>query len=436
MASIILGGWINSCLHTLVDLEEVIRKMQENNYVTEKEEKILEYEAAFIEGDMEKANSIMAEIEADEADSNGTEIIDVEQDGIVALSKPDTSKFVAPAITSQFLTVKDTFWKDSHQIFCGKNKKVVFALSNENKDDIKTHKEQAGFHFNAFDIAVLNAIVTITDMGFCSFTIPQIYRIVTGAEDSSNRTYNKDGRYSELYADIFDSIEKMRHIIVYYTDEVPQNMKLNFQTDDVTNIKKLNRQDVIVMDSALIDANSSVFFKYENGKVIRGYILRSLPIIYRFAKKRNEFILIPIKLLQVPFERISKRIIVLRNCILNKVESLKNPYNEIYQTSIRCSTLYQELGDDYWKEKTRNENNFAVTRKKIRDIIEKLFRNWIQMGYIKGFNPVREGRSITKYEIFLNEDDQRIVDEKIKRKQARYIAKSCKNVGKTLLKKG
>ena len=133
-----------------------------------------------------------------------------------------------------------------------------------------------------------------------------------------------------------------------------------------------------------------------NGKRVNAYRVLREPILYRYAKQKNQVLTLDIDLLALPEHvNMTRENIILQRYLLEEIEKMKNSIAKRSRVML-YSTIFEVLGA---QELSR------IEKKRIRDIVKKFLDNWVNLAYIKGYKEESEGRLIRDILIKLYEDE-------------------------------
>jgi len=135
-----------------------------------------------------------------------------------------------------------------------------------------------------------------------------------------------------------------------------------------------------------------------SGKTQEAYRLLGKPILYEYAQMSGQIINVPISLLYTKGAvRSTDEVIVIRGYLLRQIEGMKSDSFK-RNNHIRFDGVYAEL--DIAKEADSEANTktqgaaYRIKTKKIRDHVDSILADWVEQGYIKGFEQYKEGTAI------------------------------------------
>lgn len=240
-----------------------------------------------------------------------------------------------------------------------------------------------------YDMAVMDAIYTLSQVNCLSFTPQMICKVMSG----NFKQYVTQKKIDK----ICNSIDKLRHIDI----KIDCTEELEARKKKISN-SLYNDNGRILLNSYLLPVEE-LNVKSGNQVTNIGFRLLEKPALYRYAECVNQIINIPIKLFQTQDELADNdEVILIKRYIIRKIALMTNDNNNITSNKIglewydeqssKTRGLYVELGylpEDYnnWKEKKR----------KIREIIKGVLNNLKNNAIIKDYTPYKEAREIKGY---------------------------------------
>ena len=133
-----------------------------------------------------------------------------------------------------------------------------------------------------------------------------------------------------------------------------------------------------------------------NGKRVKAYRVLREPILYSYAKQKNQVLTVDIDMLALPEHvNMTRENIILQRYLFEEIEKMKNT-----KTKRSCVLLYESIYKVLEaQEATRDD------KKRIRNTVKKFLDNWVDLKYIKGYEEESEGRLIRDIFIKLFEDE-------------------------------
>lgn len=242
----------------------------------------------------------------------------------------------------------------------GKNERnQVFTRISLTYDDDETMTTSKPIE--SFDQMVHDAIVTLWCAGNQLFTTLQVYRAMTGANKKA-----KPGK--KIIADIEESIEKQRRVMVYldYSAEA-RGRELEFEGEKVTSFKH---------DAHMLDIERTEMVT-NSGNVTTGWKLNAAPIIYRHDMTTKQITSYPQKLLTATSGTMSntKRNMLIRTYLLQRIARMgKGSAHKIRYESLIAKVAQGE-----------SVNNIRHMNKEIRDAAKAYLAVLKNEGHIGGW---------------------------------------------------
>lgn len=279
---------------------------------------------------------------------------------------------------------------------------VYISLSYEGTEGKITKK------LSAFDNAVYNAISTRffywkREHGKQPFYItPQeIWRTMNGkTSGNSNPSANQVKR-------ICDSMDKMRFTRFYM--DISEELKANYIAIDDSRLTKG------ILDTYLLTC-SKVEFTTEKGKQVTGYRIGEEPILYTYNAAKNHILWIDYDLLDTSQNTSDgENVVEFRSYLLQQIQLMINGIRNsrrILYSSIYESTGIEPPNNRLDKSNFSTEKSFitkiAQETKKDRDKIAGILETWKQKGWIKGYEPVKQGKRFVGVDIELNQTGKQL----------------------------
>ncbi len=215
--------------------------------------------------------------------------------------------------------------------------------------------------------SVHDAIVTLKAAGNNDMTIDMIYRVLKGGIKKGER----DSPSEEMREKIREAIKLLFGTVatIDASQETKYYGRIEFQFEGHLLPVKFLRAKV-------------------TGVEVECIRLLDEPPLYTYAKRSNQINSCDIKLLRMPISSTEENIII-RNYLLEQILDMKNEKNHRNNVML-YDTLFRYLGlEDAPKQKK------AEVRKKVHAILD----NWVKEGFIKGYQDIKEGKSVTKVKI-------------------------------------
>lgn len=270
---------------------------------------------------------------------------------------------------------------------------VSIALQYEGEETKLSRK------MTAFDNEVYNAVSTIyfyhrqKNPGKPLLLTPQeIWRTMNGETDRSYSPSQKQ------IARTCNSMDKMRFTRVYI--DITEEIKAQYITVDDERIQNGK------IDTYLLKADK-VTFQTDRGTILTGYKVDAEPILYTYNAAKKHILWVPFKLLDTSAETGNEgETIEIRGYLLRQIQLMKNGKRN--STRILYATIYEataiptpEQRIERSKYASENAYRTAVKKeaKKDRDKIAAILTAWVGQNHIKGFTPVKEGKSFAGVDI-------------------------------------
>lgn len=267
-----------------------------------------------------------------------------------------------------------------------KNKKITsLRVSPENAKELVNvianfdELSITGKPLTAYDRAVINAVSTIWEAvkenDIKGFTLQQVYRIMNGQTDG------KKNINPQMINDIRESIDSCRVKL------------LKIDAKDQAEILYKNKKGRLKNIEGYLLPLEKATFEMSNGELVEGYVFIKCPILYAYSNSYGHVINVPIKLLDSSnFISNTKEIVVFRQRLIQRIETMKKKGNSMNNNKIRYDDIFENAGIDT-KALTKTENN------RNRDKVKRLLEHFINKKYIKGFEEYKEGRAIAGFTV-------------------------------------
>jgi len=282
------------------------------------------------------------------------------------------SKFYQDKNNNSLIDKDGNYFIDKDLVISGENEPLIKTrvILTYDRDNITYSKK-----LEPFDRAVYDAIISLYNAGNKHFTIPTVYRVLTG----QNR--GKGGE--EMEKEIEKSINKLwgTMLEIDFTEEAKRR---NFDVDKT--IKKRHLLDL-----------EYVFLK-SRGNTFKGYSFLAEPILFEYAKLTGQILPIEMDLLSIDVYN-TKEIVIIKHYFFREIDYIKHgrSSNNIYFDKINT-----ELGlKDIIKQKAEK------IRKHSFEILDRL----IEKKHIKDYNKICVKNKKTEY---IKRDEKTPAGAKIK----------------------
>jgi len=269
--------------------------------------------------------------------------------------------------------------------------KTSCILTYEGKDVELTGRQA----FTEYDRNVYNAVTSLYVHGDPqhNFTPAMVYRAMTGRTDNEKPTEN------QLKA-IIESLDKMSFIKA--SIDCSEELKMRRAALDGRQISK-GKIGTYLLAAKTIELEAG-------GNVVNGYHLIEPPVLYEYAAAVKQVITVPIKMLDVKkLDKNGKPLthslkytpqrVLIKGYLIRRIEGMKGQ-NSLKNPKIRFLS--------YEKDGELHEGLYSIagadnpTKKEafsIREDAAAMLSYWKAEGYIKGYEPYKEGRNIAGYTI-------------------------------------
>ena len=216
--------------------------------------------------------------------------------------------------------------------------------------------------------SVHNAIATLYAAGNKDMTKDMIYRAIKGGIEKGGR----DSPEEETREKISNAIDLL--------------LRTTMTIDASQETRYYGRADFQFKGHVL---PAQIFTAKVNGVEVKDCIkLLAEPPLYTYAKRHNQINSCDIRMLKMPIRSTEENVII-RDYVLEQVLDMQNEKSHRNNVML-YDTLFCHLG---LKNATKQKK--ADVRKKVHAILD----NWVKGGFIKGYEDVKDGKSITKVKI-------------------------------------
>lgn len=252
---------------------------------------------------------------------------------------------------------KDTLpYNTNIQLLVGGKKDIVTACMITIDENINFPN---GYRLNEYDRAVYNAVTSLYVVGNEIITIDMIYRAMTGKTKSNLKA-------QKHLEEIQKSMDKLRHT------------NANIDLTNEFNQRNSNKLQEYILNDMLLNWKS-IRVKVKD-KIVMGYQIHSIPILYEYANIVGQVLTVDINILDIPLDNTDK-IITLKNYLIRRVEGIKGK-NNLKNNHINLIKIYEIL-DIYDKDKTKKQIEKAES--KVREQIKSILDYWKAEKYIKQY---------------------------------------------------
>lgn len=230
----------------------------------------------------------------------------------------------------------------------------------------------------AYDKRVYNAVCTLYIKGKTTFSINELYSVLTG--------YAKSNPTSTQVDALITSLKKLKSIVLFIdlTEEFNANLIKNKQVlIDAGYLKK--RSDKfkrVKIEDNLLHINIGSF-ESEMGRNFQMIQVFSEPALLTYNRAKNTLITIPMEYVGMKDMYITNKTVAFQDYLLMRILSHKN--GAMKENKVMYETLYKETG----LEKPKLGKDFINDR----NLVKKFFDEWIKDGLIISYEEVKKGRS-------------------------------------------
>lgn len=230
-----------------------------------------------------------------------------------------------------------------------------------------------------YDLAVMDAAYTILKNGRDSFTPEMIVRIMAGNMDLNVTPQKK--------AAVTRSLNKLRHIDI--TIDCTEEFRAR---------KLIGKDDKeLILSSYLMPLEKISFKPAFHTEKIEGFRFIKEPVLYTYAESVRQIINAPTELLEMNNVNMTDDLIILRDYLLKRIATMKNPKNHVNSKRItyewvdkndgETKGLFPDLGytKEYQKE---HANNWRRKKSEIHKSVIAVLDNFKEKGFIKGYEIV------------------------------------------------
>ena len=264
----------------------------------------------------------------------------------------------------------------------GKDKKDICSYLNFATDDGSELKS-----ITRFDLMVMDAVYALHVSGRRTFTLEMLANTIACKEVSLEKTTSSKLR------NIKESMEKMRRIFV---------------SIDYTDIKRATGEiiedDKYILNDNLIPAAVHIVKSKVKKRNKIEYEMERTPILYRYAQDLGRIINIPTKILTLNGIREDDDFLVLKHQLIKEIAVMKNTRNNFQNRIIKYEWANGEQGGFVHRiglDKNNYTNDVQWKKRKVKltNHIEVILNHLIEVKYIKGYEHIKEGKSVVGFEI-------------------------------------
>lgn len=222
-----------------------------------------------------------------------------------------------------------------------------------------------------YDREVHNAVVTIMKAGNSNFTTAQIWKTLSGSSKSPTRKQAEQ---------IEKSIEKQWRTMAHVNfSQEARGRELDIDGEPVTSTR---------IDAHMLELEK-IRLETANGRVVEGYRLLAIPVLYRHAAALNQVISYPVKLLDTASVASNTTTnILIKKYLLRRIGEMKGRCK--LSKRILYATVYEKAGCPSPDRKQRmTMNKFIIGCMNL----------WKRDGVIKGFSEYSKGQKRIGVEI-------------------------------------
>ena len=313
-------------------------------------------------------------------------------ESLISINDAATNRIFNPVWQTQAiakygeLTTGQLFFTDIEIITGKKGKQKVNSLVSVWYDDnITFTQNNKTIVLNDYDRAVFNAIITLYLNGTTAFTLPMLFGLITGKENSDIKLRPETKR--ELLAAL-NKLKKSEVELKFdneaeqytFKDENGNTLTLHRFKESIINI---GEADIIL-----------------NGNPVRAYVISSKPKLLSYAQAKKQIVTTPYKAIELKHNAEGKartglkntpEVIALRQFLIDEIARINSPKqsNHITYDAIYSRIAFVKQIDEL------NKKQKLSTRQSTLAILN----NFVAEKYIKAYKEVTQGRAYHHIEI-------------------------------------
>ena len=275
----------------------------------------------------------------------------------------------------------------------GKRKAVytLCSLSYSDGVDLEKINKNGRFKITAYDRRIYNAIGTLWLGGQTLMTPTEIFQVMYG--------YSKQNPTAQQLDAIEKSLHKMQNIDVYIdiTDEVNAGIISHKQAlVDAGYLKNTGDSFRSVQINGRMLSYTMQSFKSVQGKEFKSFRIQGEPCLLTYNRAKGTLISIPMEYIGLSESSSTEKTLAFQDYLLMRIMSYKN--GKLKENKVLYDTLYRDSG----VERPKLSKDFIRDREAIR----KLLDEWVKKGLLSGYAEIKEKRSYTGIQFFLEERKQ------------------------------
>lgn len=255
-----------------------------------------------------------------------------------------------------------------------KDKKIITAVIIVYEDEVKTSKS-----ITAFDIAVMDAVYTLTVYGYWKFTPIDVARVMSGE-------FSQHFKFSpQKIGAITKSLQKLRRVDVEIdcTAEFASRKKIG------PGVQMRRRSYLLPLEETQITLN--------NHHKANGFELIKMPVLYEYATEISQMISFSVTLLETDMARESDDVMIIKRYLIKRIEQMKhNPalsrkiiYD--YEKDGARRGMFEDLG--FAPDNYKNRKKWRTKKSKINSTVADILNKFQQQRYITGFELIKGGNN-------------------------------------------
>ncbi|MCL2355467.1 MAG: hypothetical protein FWC68_06410, partial [Oscillospiraceae bacterium] len=273
----------------------------------------------------------------------------------------------------------------------------VSGAKQKNKVITKvTISSKNNYKIELYDREVCDAVATLYHADNEIITPAMVWRAMnglTGSETVSDKPTKE----------VIESIDKCREILVKI-DYIQESEMYGRDIAEATK-KGYIEGYLLACDKVALSVG---------GHMVEGYIMLRKPITYSYAQVSRQIVNVPVKLLNTKkSNRNNNDMMILRGQLLRRVEQIKHQNSKVSKNKGEVNNKISYYSDKKNKENIGifellqvTEANYteAMYKKRkstIRKQTEAILRDWVEQGYIKGFEMYKVGKVHKGVKVFV-----------------------------------
>lgn len=229
----------------------------------------------------------------------------------------------------------------------------------------------AELYITTYDLAVMDAVYTLSVYNCTTFTPSMIARVLSGnpTQDVTKNTIDT----------INQSLHKLRNIWISIDC-----------TEEMRTRKIISRDENVVLQSPLLPLSNTTVTSGNHLKNQAGYHLTTDSALYVYAEESGQIARVPADIFRTTGMKSNKDIVIINRYLIRRIEAMKNTRNKIVSRQIiyewydhrtkSFKGMFSELGYNADQYKNWRDKKFKLHR-----IVKQCLEAFRQSGYISGF---------------------------------------------------